>query len=292
MQPDVHQVPFHNQQNPRVDFDIISLEDLQRRDGLGHSQFDFHLVQFYIILFIHAGEGEHVIDFRTYPYHPGTVLTVRKDQIHKFVRNPTARGTMLLFTDNFLGSYLTELEGHRALQLFNEMLGAPHLHLPSESAPEIWALLSTMGSEYFSVNDEYSVSILRSQLHILITKLYRLKSDQLLTQIRGPYLSSFIRFQELVEQQVSRTTKAQDYARMMGISARTLNNITRTVVNKTAKAFIDEVNINQIKRLLANTELPIKEIAYTTGFNEVPNFYKYFRRLTGSTPETFRATNR
>ena len=77
----------------------------------------------------------------------------------------------------------------------------------------------------------------------------------------------------------------------MSVSTKTLNTITKSIVNKSAKAFVDEISTKQIKRLLINTKLSIKEIAYQSGFEETTNFYKYFKRQTQVTPEQFRLAN-
>ena len=74
----------------------------------------------------------------------------------------------------------------------------------------------------------------------------------------------------------------------MSISTKTLNNITQSVVNNSAKAYIDERTIMQIKRLLISTDLSIKEIAYDSGFSDPTNFFKYFKKFTGNSPEVFR----
>jgi len=92
-------------------------------------------------------------------------------------------------------------------------------------------------------------------------------------------------------QNVTNTTKVNDYAKMMAISAKTLNSISKSIVHKAAKEFIDEICIKQIKRLLINTPLSIKEIAYESGFEETTNFYKYFKRQVQMTPEQFRTAN-
>jgi AraC family transcriptional activator of pobA len=75
---------------------------------------------------------------------------------------------------------------------------------------------------------------------------------------------------------------------MIGLSTKTLNTITKNIVNKSAKEFIDEIYTKQIKRLLIHSDGAIKEIAYASGFEETTNFYKYFKRQTQLTPEQFR----
>lgn len=281
-------IKFRNQHNPYAGFDMIKLDELFQRQGLNHSPYQLHLVEFYMIILVEAGQGFHTIDFIDYEYEKGTLLTIRKDQIHKFVKSKTGKGTLLLFRDDFLASYLEKLEALKSLRLFNEFLGAPKIQLTEKEQNEICNSVARIETEYFDVNDEYSLGIIRSELHILIAKLYRIKSRNNRIANNRKYLSEFIEFQNLVEKHATEYKKVKDYARMMGISTKTINTITKTIVNKSAKVFVDDICTQQIKRLLINTDLSVKEIAYSSGFEETTNFFKYFKRQTSLTPEQFR----
>jgi len=281
-------IKFQNSQNPNAAFDLIRLEDLFSKEFENHSPFKLHLVEFFIIILIEEGHGKHTIDFTEYAYKRGTIFTIRKDQIHKFNKNLKTKGTLLLFTDEFLVSYLEKLESLKSMQLFNEILAKPKLQLSKKGLVEISDLIARIENEYFRINDPNTMGIIRSELHILITKLFRLKSEENKIIPERKYLSEFINFQNLVEQHVIRLKKVKDYAKMIGLSTRTLNTISRTIVNKSAKEFVDDISAKQIKRLLINTDLSVKEIAHASGFEETTNFYKYFKRQTTLTPEQFR----
>ena len=282
-------VQFKNRSNPHSAFDLITLKELFQQKRSDHNPEELHKVEFFILLLITEGQGYHTVDFTEYNYEKGTLLTIRKDQIHKFFKGSGAEGYLLLFTDEFLVSYLEQLEAQKSLQLFNELLGTPKIQLSEADFEIVTGIVSRIEREYFKRMDDYSLGIIRSELHILITKLYRIKSKSKQIIADKKYLSEFITFQKLVEKNVVETTRVADYAEMMAISTKTLNTISKSVVDKTAKEFIDEISTKQIKRLLINTSLPIKEIAYASGFEETTNFYKYFRRQVGMTPEQFRA---
>lgn len=284
-------IAFRNQQNPNSQFDIIRLENLFLKKDKGHSPELLHRVKFYIILFIEEGVGNHTIDFTEYSCTKGTLLTIRKDQIHKFFKGTNLKGSLLLFTDEFLVSYLDETEVHKTVLLFNELLGVPKLQLQNIEFIQIKESIHRINDEYFNVNDEHSLGIIRSELHILITKLFRIKAQKEGIAFEKKYLKEFLSLQLLVEENVVKTTKVQDFARMMGLSTKTLNTITKHIVHQSAKEFVDEIATQQIKRLLINTDLSIKEIAYRSGFEETTNFYKYFKRQTKTTPEQFRDVN-
>lgn len=281
-------IKFQNQQNLKAQFDIVKLEKLYQRTDLDHSIEKHHKVDFYVLLFVEKGNGFHTIDFTDYKCSKGTILTIRKDQIQKFTRSSTLKGSLLIFTNEFLVSYLEKIEAQKTMLLFNELLNVPKLQLNDINFNNVFEVIKRIESEYFNINDEHSLSVIRNELHILTTHLLRIKAKDNQVELDKKYLKEFIDFQNLVEKNVRNTTKVKDYSIQIGVSTKTLNTITKSIINKTAKEFIDEISTNQIKRLLLNTNLSIKEIAYQSGFEETTNFYKYFKRQTQTTPEQFR----
>lgn len=292
MKQDPIQIKFQNRQNPQAEFDMIDLGEIFHRKDLNHSPFDLHLVNFYLIVLFEEGKSGHTIDFSNYNCERGSLITIRKDQIHRFHNHPAAKGKLLLFTDDFLLSYLEKLEALKSLQLFNELLGEPKIQLNESELNQVQNLIQRISQEYFKTNDEYSLGIIRSELHILLAKLYRIKSQRNQIIENRKYLEEFIKFQNLVEKYANLHSKVKTYADMMNVSSKTLNAYTQAIVHKSAKEFIDEICTKQIKRLLINTELSVKEIAYASGFEETTNFYKYFKRQTSFTPEGFRESAR
>lgn len=287
MNKEILKVKFKNKENPKSFFDIVKVEDLLKRD-LDHDIGKNHLVKFYIIFFVTEGQGYHTIDFTDYNYNEGTVLLIRKDQIHRFFRSPNAKGYLLVFTEEFIISHLNKMEALRSMQLFNDSLSFPKIVFnDKDEFSDFSILVKHMEQEYHS-KDEFSIGITRSVLHIVITKLFRIKAKAGHTLERKKYMTQFLEFQTLVEKNCFISKKVYYYAKQLGVSTKTLNTIVKSVINITAKTFIDERSILQIKRLLISTDHSIKEIAYISGFSDPTNFFKYFKRFTGISPEIFR----
>ncbi len=284
-------IKYKNQKNEKAPFDILKLEDLYRRTDLDHSIEEYHKVEFYIILFIKKGKGQHTIDNKDYPYKKGTLLTIRKDQIQKFKKSRNLEGSLLLFTNEFLVSYLEKTESQKIMLLFNDLLSVPKLQLEGMNFDKIYHNIKRIENEYFTIKDEHSLSVIRNEFHILTTQLLRIKAIGKHIALEKKYLKEFLELQNLVEKNARKTLKVKDFASEMNISTKTLNVVTKKIINKSAKQFIDEIGIKQMKRLLLNTNLSVKEIAYRSGFEETTNFYKYFKRQTQSTPEQFRLAN-
>ncbi|MEM6343273.1 MAG: helix-turn-helix transcriptional regulator [Bacteroidota bacterium] len=285
---DIKRIAFENKKLPASHFDLVRLREVLDIEYLDHDPTALHRVDFFVLMIITAGEGKHTIDFTDYDYQRGTVLTIRKGQIHKFFRSPQTAGTLIVFTEEFILGFLRDNDALRSLQLFNETISSPKLVLDENSFEDIIHLVRYVQTEYADFRDHYSAGILRSLLHILLTKLYRFKSRENELELKRRYLSEFIEFQELVEQQCFQTRKVKDYANALGFSSKKLNMVVQSIAQKSAKIFIDEILILKIKRLLINSPLSAKEIAYKVGFEEPSNLFKFFKRYTQSTPEGFR----
>jgi len=287
MKEELQEINFENQQDPKSYFEIIRIEELLQRD-LGHDIGKSHLVKFYVIFFIYEGRGYHTIDFTDYSYSEGTVLLIRKNQIQKFFTSPNVKGYLMVFTDEFIIGHLNKIEALNTLQLFNDSLSYPKIKFNTEEEFSDFLLLIRKLELEYQRKDDFSTSITRSVLHIVITKLFRTKAIAGHHLKRNKSMTQFFEFQYLVEKNIFKSRKVHYYSKLMGVSSKTINNIVNSAVNNSAKAFIDDVAIIHIKRLLISTDHSIKEISYTAGFSDPTNFYKYFKKFTDKSPEVFR----
>ncbi|WP_105049730.1 AraC family transcriptional regulator [Polaribacter butkevichii] len=281
-------IKTHNYEKlEKFNFDIVKLEKLvefESEEVLTKN----HKVSFYALIFITENSGKHSIDFTDYDYTKGTVLSIRKDQMHKFYLDKKTKGFLLCFKEEFLNSYLNEIEVASAIQMFNELLVSPKTQLINSDFVSIFQLIKGIEKEVLLVHDMYSYKLIRSLLHILITLIYRLKSKEYNNIQQSKYLKEFIKFQSALEEDYAKTKKVYDYANKLGFSTKKLNTVVKFIANKPAKEFIDDTVIIKIKRLLLQYNLSIKEIAFQVGFKDPANLYKYFKKHTTFTPDEFR----
>lgn len=57
---------------------------------------------------------------------------------------------------------------------------------------------------------------------------------------------------------------------------------------KTFTEFLNEVRISQACKLLRNTDLNISQICFESGYNNVSNFNRQFKRITNTTPKEYK----
>lgn len=287
MKRQIKEIDFKKEKDGNFYFDLVGLEDILERKPKAHDQFDHHKISFYAIVFITHNKGKHSINYKDYPYKKGTVFTLRKNSIHKFYKS-NAKGRFLIFTEDFVIRFAGKTEALNLFQLFNEMLSSPKLQLKNSDFIEIESLIHQIEKEYLNVKDNHSIEIIRSLIQILIHKLFRIKLKGYDNSRDNKYQLQFITLQELIERDCFENKKVSYYANKMGVTTRTLNNITQSIISKHAKALIDEIMILQIKRLLINSQLTFTEIAYQAGFDDPTNFFKYFRKKTGYSPKQFK----
>ncbi len=268
-------------------FDLVSLEDIYKREPQDHNQFEHHKISFFVVVLIREGTGQHAISYNDYTYKKGSVFFLRKNSIHKFYKSD-AEGDFLVFTEEFIVRYADKSQTLKLFQLFNEMLASPKLQLEISDFNEVEHIVLFIEKEYKKVNDKHSIEIIRNLIQVLLHKLLRIKSRANNNIGFTSYHRQFKDFQELVERDCVKYKKVAYYAKEMGVSSRTINNITQHIIGKSAKSFINEILIMQIKALIINSNFTFTEIAYHSGFEDPSNFFKYFRKQTNLSPKQFK----
>ncbi len=284
------EINFVNKSTSGFQFDWVRYEEIQKKKPYDHSQFEFHRLSFYGILLCTDNTGIHNINFKDFTLQKGTLLTLRKDNVHKFY--PTnAKGILIVFTEDFILSYSNRIQVSQAFLLFNELLASPILQLDVDEFNELITIIKLIQTEYGDARDEHSSNILRSFLQVMFTKLYRNKSQQNIVFQNQKYLSKFLKLQTLIENHCYEYKTVSHYAKTMGVTTKTLNNITQNIINKSAKQFINQIVISHSKRMIINSTDSLTEIAFQMGFEDPTNFFKYFRKNVGLSPNKFRETH-
>lgn len=245
-----------------------------------------HKINFYAILFITKGEGIHSIDFNEYAYKKGNVLFVEKKQIHAWTKSKDVEGFLILFTSEFLFRNQVIFNDISYSYPFNNSLYKPFIYLKEDNYHSFNALINYLFQEYYLPNSQVKQEILQN---LLRTTLLKIKSFPLkeTKEIDTSKKSLFIRFQKLLEENISQTRNAKEYCISLDVSYRTLNDTCKTLTNKTIKGFIDDYLILNAKKLLLNKDVNISQTAYRLGFEDTTNFTKFFKKFTNQTPKSF-----
>jgi len=286
---EIPKISFLKTTKTEIEFEIFTFNSLfSRQNKLKHPLDLPHKVDFYHILFITKGKGLHYIDLRPYEYHEGSILFISKGQVQAFEVNPDNDGFLILFTEAFLSKNLIHSEILSLYRLYNY-----HLHLPviqpNQTGINVFnVIISEIYKEYNHPDEFAKEEILRLLLKLLLLKAERIKRTLIPQEKNSEWFIRFAVFQNRLEKHISETRNAKEYAEMMAISYKHLNEICKSVTGSTTKEIIDNYLILEIKRYLAVSDISVKELTYQLGFDEPTNFVKFFKKHPGQSPVQFR----
>lgn len=248
------------------------------RSAIRHTEPHRHNGYFEMI-YLSAGKGIHFIDGRQYTVEPPMLFVIRRDQVHYWDLTIPGEGYVLIIRKE----YVDELEDGQLLSLFSAISGYNCLPLKaSSSMGRLWEVLL----EEAAAAQEHVSEVAASVLKALLQKVMALA---------GPVVQPINQPGSLYEQFVHALGDGQSvkrtvmhYARLLHTTPQNLNNACRKYAGQSATDVLAGFLINEAKRLLLYTNGSVAEISFTLDFKDPSHFVKYFKRITGQTPQVFR----
>ena len=270
---------FKNHQT-RLGLEVISLDRI--RDYSIQQNIKAHRLNFYQIIIITGGSGSFEVDFEKIQYTTNTIIPVAQGQVQKFDFALEIDGYAVLFTPEFLIN--EEMDYHFLYNYIIFLHSIKPICLAANNT--ILALLDEMRTEQdldhaFDAG-EYQRNLLKNLL-ILTERTKREKAEI----VCNDSLNLFMKFRKELEANISYKTKVADICDTLNITAKQLNGAVKLFARSTAKQFIDDRIILEIKRLLTYSSLSVKEIAYEIGFEDPTNFTKYFKARVNMLPTEY-----
>lgn len=105
---------------------------------------------------------------------------------------------------------------------------------------------------------------------------------------RGEDLRIFLNFCDLVEAHFRDHINLSEYAGQLAVTEARLNDICRRMANLASKEVIHDRLLQEARRQLRFSAVPVSEISYQLGFADPAYFSRFFTRRTGTSPSQFR----
>lgn len=252
-----------------------------------------HTLSYYDITFITEGEGRFSIDSRTYDVAPHDVLFSKPGEIRKWDTQHIANGYALIFEEEFLSSFFRDSLFVQRLAFFNAEKTACKLLLPSELYARMIQLLHEIKTEIDSYRQE-GVHVLRALLYeilMLLNRVYLKETsvEESKKEAGKGYIREFVR---LVADNLREQHAVGYYADKLCITPNYLNEIVSAAMGISAKHYIRNKVMDEAKRLLVYTELPVADVAFELHFSTTSYFVRCFRQYTGQTPLLYRKVHK
>jgi AraC family transcriptional regulator, transcriptional activator of pobA len=259
-------------------------ETIPSRSGLHHWEIGLHRhEQFFQILYIETGSGDAIFGNLVHPILPPAVITVPPFARHGFRFSKDVDG--YVFT--VLASHLKTEPGDPSA--LGRWLAAPRLtklRQEDEDCRYIAMTLHRLGTEAVA-RQTGPAGLWEAYLAIVLRLTARVSgnSEEDRPTENERRLSRLI---PLVHQHFRSHKPASFYARELGVSPTHLNRIVKQLTGCSMQRFINEKLIDEAKRELLFTQIPIREIGYRIGFADPAYFSRFFLIHAGLPPRQWR----
>lgn len=171
----------------------------------------------------------------------------------------------------------------------------PLIRLNTEQAAFLTGIFQKMLTVY-SGDYHHKGELIRSCIELIIQEALRIQPSQKVSQFKNAAARNTHLFMDLLERQfpIERTGEslrlrnAQDFAAALSLHINYLNRSVKEVTGKPTSAHISARIISEAKALLQYTDWSVADIAYALGFEYPTYFNNYFKRETGTNPNSFR----
>ncbi len=272
---------------PQTEHEIVRVQ----RDEVPYFYDQLHQHPEIQVMLIEAGEGTLVAGDYVGRFQPGEVYIIGGGQPHVFRSDPSyydhsqvARSTSLYFNERYFGKELWQANELKAVRELAEV--------------------SRQGLQFVSEQTAASASLIRqiadSQGLARVAAFFQLLD--LLTASRKDLLKLALQPGKLVETEEDRMNRILEFtfreshrkiyleevAQLAHLSVEAFCRYFKLHTRKTYVNFLNEVRVSQACQRLIRSDMPVEQICHRSGFANVSNFNRIFKKITKKSPLAFR----
>jgi len=208
-------------------------------------------------------------------------------------RSINTTGYACIFTETFITG-MERTEVLKSSPLFHTG-DTPVIPLNNEQASFMTSIFQKMLAVY-NGDYPYKGELIRNCIELIIHEALRIQPSQNVSQFKNAATRITHLFMDLLERQFPiersveplRLRTAQDFAVGLSVHVNYLNRSIKEVTGKPTSVHIAARITAEAKALLQHTDWSVADIAYALGFEYPTYFNNYFKRVTGTTPKSFR----
>lgn len=233
------------------------------------------------------GSAHATIDITQYEFKENDMLLLEPDSfllIHKFSEDA------LIYYVLFSSSFLEKNMFSKQMSLTSLKLNEPILHLndvQSKIFKDAYNLLNfAISNDSGIISSEIMIHLYRVLLQSYLQIAHR--TDDVVIKPIDRRTEIYQNYCRMVLEHYQEWHHVSDYADAMHITLPHLCSTVKAVSERTAGDIIIEAILTDAKSQLKITNLQVKEIAASLGFDNVAFFNRFFKTHVGVTPKTYR----
>ncbi len=270
----------------------FSLKVIERDPEL---PYPLHSHDFYELVIIVSGKGDHITSGNTFPLFPGNVFVISPGLEHGYQNVNNLHLYNILFTSKiFIDSFpdLRNMPGYHALMTIepnyrNEQLLQYFMQLTPSQMGIIMPIVENMQKEADSIeSDDGSASIAMSLMVQLLVILFRYYSSS-----PRKDNTTILRIADAISFLEAHTNKSISIKELIEITNMSVSTLNRHFQNATGLSPIEyhiQLRIEEATRYIRSTDLNMNEISEATGFSDANYFSRQFRKVMGMSPREYK----
>ena len=234
---------------------------------------------YFEIIYLSEGSGHHYIDSRKYEVDPPVMYFIRREQVHYWELDSEPDGFAVIIRKSFIETSLDD----ELKSLFTKISRQNSLSVKNNAV--IHKILEIL-TEESKTEGKYTFHILEGLLKALLAKVLEVAQPVInKSEMKPDLYQSYLAL--LSGAPIVKNT-VHYYAELLNTSPQNLNAACRKATDLAAADVLEEFIISEAKRLLHYTNNTVSQIAFSLDFRDASHFVKYFKRLSGQTPQVFR----
>ncbi|MDT7580341.1 MAG: AraC family transcriptional regulator, transcriptional activator of pobA [Pseudonocardiales bacterium] len=254
-----------------------------------------HAHDFLVLLYVERGGGVLRVDGRDRALHAGDAFVVAPGAVvtpHAGHGGVDALAWVVFFAADAVDPAVPPVSWrtHLLLSPFGGTRGGGgrRLAVPAEDRATWLAHLGDLDAELRDRDDGYAEAA-RAHLTLLLVRLARLHRHSADGPGVAPLVAAVL---DIVEARYHEPISLRDVADAVGLTAGHLSTVIGHRTGRTVQQWITERRMREARRLLADTDLTVAEIALRVGYSEAGYFVRRFRLGHGVPPATWRRAGR
>lgn len=260
-------------------------------DKFDHIVFSNKAIQFGFMLCVFCSKGTagFRINAKTYTMQPGDLfINIGEQAFEERKISNDFEGKTIIISRRFMQDSILGL--HHLWPYLLYILENPLLHLNQKEQEWVIDSYAQIVKRLNNTSHQYRREAIMSLLRVFYFDICNLLVRRNPTGGGSPLRSYdlFDKFIRLAGEKFKQERNVSWYSDQLCLTPKYLSEVVKAVSGKTAGQWITNLVIMEIKMLLRNTSMSIKEIAHEMNFPNQSFLGKYFKNITGISPSEFR----
>ena len=236
-----------------------------------------------------SGHAQYTVDTKMHEVSAGDVIIISEEQVvADYMLSPDCKGISLIMSYDFFQNIVSGVHELSALFLFART--HPVFHLDDKQTKSLEKDIQHIKEKIIDTGHRFRRELVMTMLKALIIDMsniiYRFQQVGEAGQTRAEVI--FRDFIQTVEKNYRTERRVSWYAQQLCITSKYLSETVRTVSKRTPSDWIDSYVTRELRVMLRNSTMSIKQIADELNFANQSFLGKYFKEHVGMSPSKFR----